>query len=158
GLNVEALSWDPKEQALLFGLRTPVIDGKPLILRVRPKKFAGPWELSNLEVLPPLSLAIKDGDGQSGIRAMTLDQSTGITLITVGNATSSSKARFRLYSWDGNKQGIVRYFKDVKFHKKMKVEGVARGTIDGRGAVVFVDDGGGYQFLWEDDSRLATTA
>ena len=24
GLNVEALSWDPRRQALLFGLRTPV--------------------------------------------------------------------------------------------------------------------------------------
>src|SRR5262249_12168855 len=148
GLNVEALSWDPKEQALLFGLRTPVIDGKPLILRVRPKKFAGPWELRNLEGLPPLSLAIKDEDGQAGIRAMTLDQSTGIMLITVGNSTNSSKAPFKLYSWDGNKQGIVRYFKDVKFHKKMKVEGVTRETIGSSGAGLFMDACEVCQYFW----------
>ncbi len=155
GLNVEGLSWDPKEQALLFGIRTPVVGGQPLIIRVRPKKIAGPWKLDNLEVLPPLSLAIKDEDGEVGIRAMSLDQSSGISLITVGNSTSSSKAPFKLYSWDGNAQGRVRYFKDVRFHKKMKVEGVTRGKIGGRGAVVFVDDGGGYQFLWDDDPRLS---
>jgi hypothetical protein len=37
----------------------------------------------------------------------------------------------------------------------MKVEGVTRGTIRGRGAVVFVDDGGGFQVLWNDDRLLA---
>jgi hypothetical protein len=157
GLNIEALSWDPKEQALLFGIRTPVVDGKPLIIRVRPKKLGGPWELSNLEVLPPLTLAIKDEGGEAGIRAMTLDQLTGVSLITVGNSTSSSKAPFKLYSWDGNARGVVRDFNDVKFHKGMKVEGVTRGKIGGRGAVIFVDDGGGYQFLWDDDPRLAST-
>jgi Protein of unknown function (DUF3616) len=157
GLNIESLSWDPKEQALLFGVRTPVINGMPLIIRVRLKKFAGPWQLSNLEVLTPLALAIKDEHEDQGIRAMMLDQSTGISLITTGNSTSSSKAPFRLYSWDGNLQGIVRHFKDLKFHKKMKVEGVTRGKIGGRGAIIFVDDGGGYQFLWADDPRLAMT-
>jgi hypothetical protein len=157
GLNVEALSWDPKEHALLFGIRTPVVDGKPLIIRIRPKKFAGPWELGNLEILPPLKLAINDELGEAGIRAMTLDQLSGITMITVGNSTSSSKAPFKLYSWDGNAQGRVRYFKDVRFHKKMKPEGVVRGKIGGRGAVVFVDDSGGYQFLWDDDPRLVST-
>jgi Protein of unknown function (DUF3616) len=157
GLNVEALSWDPKVQALLFGIRTPVVDGKPLIIRVRPKKFAGPWELDNLEVLPPLTLAINDQGGEAGIRAMTLDQSSGASLITVGNSTSSSKAPFKLYSWDGNARGRVRYFKDVRFHSRMKVEGVTRGKIGGHSAVVFVDDGGGYQFLWDDDPRLKST-
>jgi hypothetical protein len=156
GLNVEALSWDPKEQALLFGIRTPLVDGKPLIIRIRPKKFAGPWELDNLEVLPPLTLAINDRGGEAGIRAMTLDQLSGISMITVGNSTSSSKATFKLYSWDGNAQGLVRYFKDVRFHKRMRAEGVVRGKIGGRGAVIFVDDGGGYQFLWDDDPRLAS--
>ena len=37
----------------------------------------------------------------------------------------------------------------------MKVEGVTRGTVSGKNAVVFVDDGGGYQLLWADDPRLA---
>src|SRR5262249_42679833 len=35
GLNVEGLGWNSTEGVLLLGVRTPVIDGKPLILRVR---------------------------------------------------------------------------------------------------------------------------
>jgi hypothetical protein len=71
-----------------------------------------------------------------------------------GNATSASKSKFRLYSWDGQEHGIVQRFEDVRFDKKMKVEGVTHGTIGGRGAIVFVDDAGGYQVLWDDDPRL----
>jgi hypothetical protein len=36
----------------------------------------------------------------------------------------------------------------------MRVEGVAPGKVGGRGAIVFVDDAGGYQLLWDDDPRL----
>ena len=156
GLNVEALSWDPRQKALLFGLRTPLMDGKPVVLRVRPRKIDGPWNLGNLEILPPLTLALPEGDDEAGIRAMSLDQSTGTSLIILGNSTSQSKAPFKLYSWDGNPRGIVRHYKDVKFHKRMKVEGVTRGTVEGRPAVIFVDDGGGFQVLWGNDPRLAS--
>jgi hypothetical protein len=156
GLNVEALSWDPRQKALLFGMRTPVIDGKPCLLRVKLRKIDGPWTIDNLRILSPLALALPDGDGEAGIRAMSLDQSTGTSLIIVGNSTSRSKARFKLYSWDGNPRGIVRHYEDVRFHKRMKVEGVTRGTVRGRPAVIFVDDGGGFQVLWGDDPRLAS--
>jgi hypothetical protein len=156
GLNVEALSWDPRLNALLFGLRTPVDEGRPLILRVRPKTFDGPWTLDNLAILPPLRLSVPGGTRDIGIRAMSLDQSTGLSLIILGNTTSDSDAPFTLYSWDGNAKGHVREFTDVRFHKRMKVEGVTRGTIGGRRAIVFVDDGGGYQVLWEDDPVVAS--
>lgn len=157
GRNVEALSWDPRKKALLFGLRTPVIDGRPVILRVKPRKIDGPWTLANLRALAPLKLTLpkQDRRHECGIRAMSLDQSTGKSLIILGNATSRSKAPFKLYSWDGNARGVIKPFKDVKFHKRMKVEGVVRGTVGGRPAVVFVDDGGGFQVLWADDRRLA---
>ena len=88
GLNVEALSWDPRQKALLFGLRTPVIDGKPVILRIKPRQIDGPWTLDNLQILPPLTLALPEGDSEAGIRAMSLDQSTGKSLIILGNSTS----------------------------------------------------------------------
>jgi hypothetical protein len=155
GLNVEALSWDPRRKALLFGLRTPTLDGKPVILRVKPRKIDGPWTVDNLQLLPPLKLAVPDGQREAGIRAMSLDQSTGTSLIILGNSTSKSKARFTLYSWDGNPRGIVRRYGDVRFDKRMKVEGVTRGTVGGRKAVIVVDDGGGYQVLWADDPRLS---
>jgi hypothetical protein len=49
---------------------------------------------------------------------------------------------------------VVRYFEEVRFHKRMKVEGVTDAMVGGRGAIIFVDDGGGYQVLWDDDLRL----
>jgi hypothetical protein len=154
GLNVEALSWDPRRQALLFGLRTPSIDGRPVILRVKPRQIDGPWTVDNLRILPPLKLAVPADGGESGLRAMSLDQATGRSLIILGNATSASKAPFRLYEWDGNPRGLLRHHEGVRFHKRMKVEGVTRGTVGGRSAVVFVDDAGGFQVLWGEDERL----
>jgi hypothetical protein len=154
GLNVEGLGWSPADSALLLGVRTPVIAGRPLILRVRLKQVDGPWELSNLEMLPSITLAIKNDRGEQGIRTIGSDRSHGVWLIVVGNSTSASKAPFDLYSWDGNAQGTVRHVEGVRFHKRMKVEGVTHATVGGRGATVFVDDAGGYQILWDDDPRL----
>ena len=158
GLNVEGLSWDPHHHALLFGLRTPVRNGKPLIIQVRLKQFDGPWDLSNLEILPSITLPIEaNGRRRDGLRAMTYDPASGNTFLTVGNSLSGSKGRFELYSWDGNQEGKLRHFPQVRFSRRMRVEGVAHGTIAGRGAMVFVDDRGGYQVLWDDDPRLAVT-
>jgi len=77
GLNVEGLGWSPTEQVLLLGVRTSVIEGKPLILRVRLKQVDDPWRLSNFEMLPPVSLAIKADRGEQGIRAIRFDPSQG---------------------------------------------------------------------------------
>jgi hypothetical protein len=155
GLNVEGLGWDANEGVLLLGVRTPVIEGKPLILRVRLKHVDGPWGLSNFEMLTPILLEIRDGRGEQGIRTIGYDPPRGVWLIVAGNSTSASRAPFTLYSWDGNPRGVVHHFEDVRFHKRMKVEGVTHGRVGGRGAVVFVDDAGGYQLLWDDDPRLA---
>ena len=65
GLNVEALSWDPRRKALLFGLRTPVIDGKPIVLRVKPRKIDGPWTVDNLRD-PAAAEARRAGRGRRG--------------------------------------------------------------------------------------------
>ena len=156
GLNVEALSWDPRRKALVLGLRTPLMDGKPLLLRVKPRRIDGPWTIDNLEFLPPVTLDVPNGNEESGVRAMTHDPSTGTSLIILGNSTNRSKAPFKLYSWDGKPRGIVRHYEGVRFHKRMRVEGVTRGTVHGRPAVIFVDDGGGFQLVWGDDPRLAS--
>jgi hypothetical protein len=157
GLNVEGLAWSPAEQALLLGVRTPVFDSQALVVRVRIRQVDGPWDLTNFEWLPPVRLELPaDGDEQ-GIRAMEFDPSRGVFLIITGNATSAGEAPFRLLAWDGNEDGRVRHFDRVRFHRKMKVEGVTHGWIGGRGAVVFVDDAGGYQVVWDDDPRLKTT-
>jgi hypothetical protein len=154
GLNLEGLSWDAAGRSLLLGLRSPLIDRKPVILRARLKDIDGPWELSNFEMLPETVLAIGHAEGEQGIRALEYDRERRAWLVVVGNSTSASKAPFSLYSWDGNAEGVVRMFANLRFHKRMKVEGVAHGTIGGRDAIVFVDDAGGYARLWDDDPRF----
>lgn len=148
GLNIEGLGWHPVDRTLLLGLRTPVIDGRPAILRVRVKDVGGPWTLGNLEMLPAILLGTEQDRDEQGIRGIEYNTFEGDCLIIVGNSTSASKAPFKLYRWDGNTDGVVECVDDVHFHKKMRVEGVARGTVDGRHATVFVDDAGGYQILW----------
>ena len=159
GLNVEGLGWCPADGALLLGVRTPVIEGKPLVLRVRLAQVDGAWCLGNLEMLLPPSPPCHRrtcAARSSGIRNwMEFDPSRGACLMVVGNSTSASEVPFALHSWDGNARGVVRRFHGVRFHKTMKVEGVTHGTVCGRGAVVLVDDAGGYQILWDDDPRIA---
>ena len=154
GLNIEGLAWNPLTKELLFGLRTPVIDGKPVILRVRVKNIAGTWNLNNFEMMPPVFLKLPSEAGERGIRTMEYDASRKGVLIVTGNAVSHSDAPFELYEWDGNPKGTIRRFDGVRFHPKFRVEGVTPGTIGGRPALIFVDDRGGYQVLWGDDKRL----
>jgi hypothetical protein len=154
GLNVEGLGWSSTDSALLLGVRSPVIDGRPVILRVRFKQVNGPWDVGNFEMLPPVFLDINQDEEEQGIRTIGLDSARKQWLIVVGNSTSKSKAPFHLYRWDGNSEGYVQLATGVRFHKRMKVEGVTLGTIQGRAALVFVDDAGGYQVLWDDDERL----
>jgi hypothetical protein len=136
----------------MMGVRTPLIQGRPFILPIRIKKLSGTWSAENLEFLPPIILAVEN---EQGIRTLSYDSRRKEFFVVVGNATSSSKSPFHLYSWNGNPKGSVHHIDNVCFHRKMKVEGMTYGTIKGRGALVFVDDGGGYQILWDDDPRLA---
>lgn len=154
GLNIEGLAWNPLTRELLFGLRTPVIDNQPVILRTRVKDIAGTWNLNNFEMLPPVLLQLPPCDSERGIRTMEFDPTEQRILIVTGNSISHSDAPFELYSWDGNTKGTVKRFDGVRFHPKFRVEGVTPGTIGGRPALIFVDDRGGYQVLWGDDKRL----
>jgi hypothetical protein len=154
GLNIEGLAWDPARAELLFGLRTPVIDGHPIILRVHVKDIAGIWNLNNFEMRAPVKLEVPRDGLERGIRTMEYDESRKTTLIVTGNAVSQSKVPFELYAWDGNAKGRVTRFEHIRFDPKFRVEGVAPGTVARRAALVFVDDRGGYQVVWGDDPRL----
>ena len=54
-----------------------------------------------------------------------------------------------LYAWDGDESGKVERL-PARFDDAMRVEGVTRGTVGGRGALVFVDDRGGYAVAWDE--------
>jgi hypothetical protein len=151
GLNIEGLAWDKGRRALLFGLRTPAPDGKPLILPVKVKDVAGPWTTSNLEAQPPIRLSIEAVGDEQGIRGLNNEPEGGSFLVITGKAVHHGEAPFSLYEWNGAADGAPRRF-DVKFAKDMKPEGITRGVIGGKSALVIVDDGGGFQVIWGENS------
>jgi hypothetical protein len=152
GLNIEGLAWDRNRHALLFGLRTPTSGGKPLILPVKVKDLAGPWTTANLEAQTPIHLSIEPVGDEQGIRCLYNEQDSDGFLVIIGKATKDSEAPYSLYEWNGNAGGATRRL-NVVFAKKMKPEGITRGVISGRTALVIVDDGGGFQVIWPDDLR-----
>ena len=149
GLNIEGFTWDKRRHAFLFGVRTPVPDGKPLVLPIKVKDLAGPWTTANLEPQPPVQLSVEAALGAQGIRGLSNEPDRDAFLVITGKSNGDSNAPFALYEWDGAAGGALRRF-DIGFAKKMKPEGVTRGTIGGRRALVIVDDGGGYQVVWSD--------
>jgi pSer/pThr/pTyr-binding forkhead associated (FHA) protein len=154
GLNVEGLAWDPSKGRLLFGIRTPVKNGAPIVVPVKVLDLTGAWIGENLAAEPSIKLAIEDTGDEEGIRGLEYDPSRSAYLVIVGNSTSVSKAPFQLYEWDGNAEGKTKRFAKVWFDKKIKAESVAHATFGDKGAVVVADDAGGYVVLWDSDPRL----
>jgi hypothetical protein len=154
GLNIEGLAWDHERHALLFGARSPLSGGNPLVIPVRVKDLDGPWTTENLKMLPPIRLLLGAAGGTRGIRSIEYVHSLHAFLVVVGRSVSRSvgggTSPFELYEWKGGKRGKL-HPRNVSFDEKMKPEGVTSGTIAGRPALLFVDDGGGYQTLWLDE-------
>ncbi|HTG16348.1 MAG TPA: hypothetical protein VK747_13955, partial [Blastocatellia bacterium] len=155
GLNIEGLAWDARRGALLLGIRTPAPGGKPLIRPVRIKDLLGPWTTGNLEMLPPIQRAVENAIGEQGIRSITRNSFGEGFFVVVGNSTSESEAPFSVYTWDGGDEGNVSRL-PISFAKKMKPEGVTTGTVGGRKALLFVDDGGGFSVLWSDGTAFGS--
>src|SRR5215475_14373543 len=70
GLNIEGLAWDRDRHALLFGVRSPAPDGKPLVLPVKVNDLAGPWTTDNLEASAPILLSPEPESDTQGIRSL----------------------------------------------------------------------------------------
>jgi hypothetical protein len=148
GLNIEGLAWDHERRALLFGVRSPLLGANPLVIPVRVKDLDGPWTTDNLKMLLPIQLALGVAGGARGIRSIEYAPGLDAFLVIVGKSISGGPGPFELYEWKGGRRGKLRRRK-VSFAEKMKPEGVTSGTIAGKPALLFLDDGGGYQVLWE---------
>jgi hypothetical protein len=120
---------------------------------VQVKDLNGPWTTDNLKALPPIRLFLGVTADPQGIRSIEYVASRHAFLVIVGKAISGGKAPFELYEWNGGHRGHLHRL-DVSFAAKMKPEGVTSGTVAGRPALLFVDDGGGYRVLWLDKTRL----
>lgn len=153
GLNIEGLAWDDERHALLFGVRTPLSANNPIVIPVRVKDLEGPWTTDNLKMLQPIRLMIEPAEAARGIRSIEYIHSRRAFLVIIGKAISGQKAPFALYEWKGGKRGKARRL-NVSFAEKMKPEGVTSGTIAGKPALLYMDDGGGYQIFWPDHTHF----
>jgi hypothetical protein len=148
-LDVQGLVWDPRRSALLLGARSATGTGKPLLLPIRVRDWAGPWTTENLEKGAPIELQLGDRDTPKGISGIAWDARDKTFMLIVGDVPPDRRP-YALYTWDGGDSGAVVHASDVLFDPRMRPEGVAFGTIGGRPASVLVDDNGGYYVFWQD--------
>ena len=66
-------------RALLFGVRTPVLDSAPIVVPVRLKDLGGQWAMSNLEALEPIRLGSACSGGAGESRMVTDPDGQGLS-------------------------------------------------------------------------------
>jgi hypothetical protein len=122
GFNIEGLAWDAKQNRLLMGLRSPVIDGRAIVIpldlsKARERLSADQLALSEAELIRlPLE--------NSGIRSMEFDAGRGAFRMI---AASRGSAPFVLWDWTGADSAAVTRTEST-FSARLKPEGVTPAT------------------------------
>ena len=132
GLNIEALEFDG--DALLVGLRSPLIDGRAIVARV-----------DNVEALfggtqPIVSVITLDLDGH-GLRGMAWEPVLGGYLVLAGPVARQT-VPFKLWFWLGRPDDPVRRVEVPGLAGFEHAEGVCPAVIDGQTCIVVVSDDG----------------
>jgi hypothetical protein len=140
GLNIEGLAWDPAHCDLLFGIRSPTVDGRASVIRLR-LDIEAPWTVAALEA-GPVSHIQRQSDSAQGIRDITYDVDRNEFLVLLGRSISGGGAPFQLCAWDGVDTAAEEL--KVQFRSSMKPEGVTVFNVDGVRQVLIVDDAGGF--------------
>ena len=126
GINIEGLAWDPIRKLLLLGFRSPIIDGKALLVPLTMRDPLGPFSIDNLEagkaeaILLPL--------GGMGIRSIEYDERQGLFHIIGGATKSQDKTDFKLWEWTGQADGSGLR-ETTAFDRKLQPEGVTSGSV-----------------------------
>ena len=102
------------------------------------------------------AIVLDDGKPTAGrgIRTLTCFPKLNLYVLTLGKAISGTHATFALYTWDGGDKGPLRLRPRAIFARKMKPEGIARALLNGKDAILILDDSGGYAVIAADDERL----
>jgi Protein of unknown function (DUF3616) len=135
GLNVEAVAWDPIHRRLLFGLRSPLVNGSAIVLAL--DNAPAVFEQGAAPVVSGPLLLPLEGDG---IRDLTYDAEASRFLIVAGAARESYHAAASLWSWDGRSSAVTHLRAPVLVG--VKPEGVALVDVRGHRALLLVCDDG----------------
>jgi len=140
GLNIEGVAWDPNNERLLLGLRSPQIGTQAVLVPLKLRDPRGPFTRENLKIGEP-EVIVLSLDGQ-GVRDITYDSYLRSFLIISGAPETSPKTDFGLWEWNG--QPDAKPTKLMTLEDKMKPEGVTSVTINGRSYAFVVGDSGSY--------------
>ncbi len=140
GLNIEGIAWDPNNERLLLGLRSPQIGNQAILIPIKLRDPRGPFNLSNLRVDDP-AIIFLSLDGQ-GVRDITYDPQLKNFLIISGAPETSPKTDFILWEWNG--QPDSKPVKQLVLDDKMKPEGISSARVAGQSFVFVAGDAGSY--------------
>lgn len=139
GLKIEGLAWDPINERLLLGLRSPIIDGKAVIIPISLLEPHRPFKVENLKLDNPKVTLISLG-GQ-GMRDITYDQNLKDFLIISGELETSSKTESEIWRWSGQGADPIKL---MDLDKDRKPDGITNVTINGRSFAFIVGGSGRY--------------
>ena len=126
GINIEGISWDPAQERLLIGLRSPVVDGNALLVPLKLRDPHGSLAIDNLvtEKIETIRLPL----GGLGVRSIEYDASQRLFHIIAGATESQDKTDFKLWEWGGeSNRALLR--EGTTFDRKLKPEGVTSVSV-----------------------------
>lgn len=147
GLNIEGLAWDPKQNRLLLGLRSPQINGNAVIVPVVFQNPDGPFSTENLKVADSHTIQLQlEG---LGIRDIQFDSRLDAFLLISGAPEHhEKKLGFKLWQWNGESStpdSGLQTLADLDL--QMKPEGVTHFDFGGHDFIFIVGDAGVYTKL-----------
>ncbi|WP_328615206.1 DUF3616 domain-containing protein [Amycolatopsis sp. NBC_00355] len=145
GLNVEGLAWDPRANALVFGLRGPAGPGRVSVVQVPIHAGGAGWTTASLGSPAMVRIRVPRSATAVGIRDISHDARTGDFLLLLGRSTSRDDEPFRLGRWTWGSDSVQVL--ETAFHRTAKPEGVTTFSIGGEHKILVVDDSGGYAVL-----------
>ncbi len=136
GFNIEGMSFNREKDKLLFGLRSPVIDGKGVILVMENPQAAFENNEPPNFFKKPIYLDLDKG----GIRSIAFDpELDGYLLIS---RREKKGRKFKLWFWSGHEADKPRRIRIKSKVKLSKAEGITPVRIKGKNKFLIVFDTG----------------
>ncbi|NOT59248.1 MAG: DUF3616 domain-containing protein [Acidobacteria bacterium] len=140
GLDIEGMAYDPNNERILLGLRSPFIGSQAVLVPLKLINPLQPLTLNNIKVDSPsvIPLALEN----QGVRDITYDAHKKVFLIISGVPESQKKTDFFLWEWSGSAEDQPR--KIMMLDEKYKPEGITSVTVNGQDFLMVMGDEGNY--------------
>lgn len=142
GLNIEAVAWDPAQERLLLGLRSPFADNGALLVAL---KVRDTFTRETIALADPGVIKVPlEG---LGVRDIHFDTRLKSFLILAGAAENQKRSEFKLWEWSGDTEQsnvAARPREGAALDQNLKPEGIAHLKIGGRDFIFIACDSSRY--------------